>query len=192
MSWFKVYGGLSSVASFLANIVKIGGGLAAVLAWMYGQNWIASLGPSLSWVNAQSRLSWTLAAVLCLGFAWTGVAWGRRMAEVKVKRPPKPRKMPIVDLILLELFAHAVGGGSLDSNKAHEMLEHMHKNASNASWADSVMCKGYSMVQVKAGFARISDYGLIEYGYLNYHLSKDGLAYYDKYSDAITQILGLN
>lgn len=192
MSWLKVYGGLSSVASFLANIVKIGGGLAAVLAWTFGQNWIASLGPSLSWVNAPSRLSWTLAAVLCLGCAWTGVVLGRRMAEVRVRHPPKPRKMPIMDLILLKLFAHAAGGGSLDSDKAHDMLEHMHKNACDPSWADSVMCKGYSMVQVKAGFARLSDYDLIEYGYLNYYLSKDGLAYYDKYGDAITKILGLD
>lgn len=190
MSWSKVYGALSSVASFLANVVKIGGGLAAVLIWAAGQNWVASLGPSLGWVNAPSPLSWTLIVVLCVGCAWTGIAVGRRMAEGRVKRPLKPRKMPVMDLILLELFAHAVDAGSLDSDKAHQMLEHMRKNASDPSWADTVMCKGYTMVQVKAGFARLSELDLIEYGYLNYYLSTDGLAYYDKHGKAIRKVLG--
>lgn len=192
MSWSKVYGGLSNVASFLANVVKIGGGLAAVLAWAFGQNWIAGLRPSLSWVNAPSRLSWTLIVILCFGCVWTGIVVCRRVTDGRSKHPPKPNKMPIMDLVLLELFAHVVDGGSLDSDKAHQILEHMHKNASNPSWANSVISKGYTKVQVKAGFARLSSLYLIEYGYLNYHLSENGLAYYDKYGETIAKLIGLN
>lgn len=192
MNWSKAYGVLSSGATFISNLFKIGGGIGAVMVWAFGQDWVASLTPRLAWVNARCNLSWTLVAFGCLGCAWTGVAVGRRLVSAQETRVPSPRRMHVLDLILFELFAQVAEGGSMDASQAHEVLEHVRKSPPSPEWARSPVSRGYSMVQVKAAFVRMSERRLIDYGYLNHHLSPAGLKYYDKHATAIAEILGIN
>jgi len=187
MNWAKRYGQLKDVVSFLANIVKIVGGIATLAVWLSAQNWIAGLSPRLSWVNAPSSVSWTFIVILAFACAWTGVSVGGFLHKAQIKRVPKPEKLPILDVVALVLLAHKSEG--LDSEEAHELLERLH-NSRKPERAANPLYRGYSLVQVKAAFSRLSKLNLIDF-WSSYSLSDAGVAYYDQHKQALEDLAGL-
>lgn len=191
MSLSKTYAAITALFALLSNVVRVGGGLGIAIIWLFGPDRVANLSPYLRWVSIPANITWTTVILVWVVSTWTagGLAWF--FAKGGFKRSPKPKKMATVDLVVLVLLAHGTEHGSLDgASDALRMLQHAKQSSGDPKFANSAMCADYSQVQIKASFARLSAWGLIDY-MMSYYLSPKGLAYFDKHSDSIAELVGL-